>query len=1557
MSYLVDANKNSVNVAGSNATYTLTATDEIYLAFDDQTVKLPDPTTATGRTYTIKLNGNFTNGVSITSLDEQTTYYTINKDYGSVNMVSNGTDWVVLADAIQVSQIATTTYVTESTWTHQGTWSDSANYVAKDVVVYQGSSWLALQASFNSSPAENADWTLIVAKGDTGATGNDGAPGANGNDGAPGADGAPGMNGNDGAPGADGADAVWYFQNTWSNVANYITGDIVTYNGETWYSLQANTNTPPTEGVDWTKLASKGGEILADNNTWTGTNTFQNDIVFEGGYNFEIKDGSGGPNVTMFSVNGDSGDTVIHGNTTIQGGTLTFAVQNAGSANVFTIDSNNGDTTVSGDLTVTGSLIVNGSTTTINTINLNVSDSLIQLSDGTVTPANDAGFIIARGTENNASLFWSEANTKFVFATATSLASDFTGDILVNGGTITYSTVTVGALEANTIGGIGAGTLSITGNLIGNASTATSWATAMTLSLGGTFASGSVSFNGSTSPATLNLSLTDGAITNAKLVNDSINIGGSSIALGGTLALSNDFEYTGGTLGLTGTLSVYSTGAIALAKTINLAGAVTGTIDLNNQFSAMTLTTTLGTITNANLEYDSITIGGTPIALGGTLGLSNLSVTGSTLGLSTTISLVDNQASALDITQSTNSYLKFITTDGSESVTVGKTLDLSEGNITNVGNIALDSISADTHTIDINLADNQVSALDINEGGTSYLKFITTNGSEKVLVSKTLDVNEGNLINVGDVSLDSISADANTITINLTDNQATALDITQSTNSFLKFVTTDFAERIVIGQKLTPADNSGLEIAINDNQASALNIHESGQVYLKLISSNSAEKVVVGKTLDVSEQNIINVGDIALDSISADNNTIAINLTDNQASALDITESTNSYLKFITTNGSEKVVVGKDLQLAGNLTVNGTTTTVNSTTVTIDDPIFTLGGDAPPLTDDNKDRGIEFRWHNGTSAITPDTLVNGQTYYIVTLGNTDFTQLGASSNTVGLSFIYNGDLSQAGTSGTAIISTALKTGFFGYDDSASAFTFIPNATNTSEVFSGSAGNAIFGGLTSTSLDISNGTISNLGAISLVDNQANALDITESTNSYLKFVTTNGSEKVLVSKTLDLNEGNITNVGSIALDSISADASDIVINLTDNRASALDITESTNSYLKFVTTNSSESVIVNKTLKAIDDVIVYDGPDIAQTAYLYVKYNATSQTDNEYFYIFRTTDGGATREVVPLSNLSNLEEDTSLGWKRYRANQASAYTNTTPAGTVNASLILDKSYTYYFIIRTDNDNTSPNLDFQAYLSTSNSASNITYNDVLPYGGGFSDDGEGNKYTIVLDNSSWSYATLDAPSTVTNRSSEPVIASTVFSINNANGNTVIAGDTTLGTDASLLIKKATTASDALIVLNSDTTSTGHQDAVISVERGSGTDAKLVWDNTNTLWTADNATGTARPLSLHSPVDTSITTSTPVSLTGNAKGEYEKVYLVANNTTAITINLFALSSSYNGYKVIIKKIDNGAGAITIAPNGSDTIDGANSSISISTGYGSVTLIADASTGWWII
>ena len=95
------------------------------------------------------------------------------------------------------------------------------------------------------------------------------------------------------------------------------------------------------------------------------------------------------------------------------------------------------------------------------------------------------------------------------------------------------------------------------------------------------------------------------------------------------------------------------------------------------------------------------------------------------------------------------------------------------------------------------------------------------------------------------------------------------------------------------------------------------------------------------------------------------------------------------------------VTTSGDLEVTGDLTVNGTTTTVNSNTVTIDDPVFTLGGDTAPSSDDNKDRGIEFRYHDGSTA---------------------------------------------------------KLGFFGFDDSTGDFTFLTSATNSSEVFSGTKGN-------------------------------------------------------------------------------------------------------------------------------------------------------------------------------------------------------------------------------------------------------------------------------------------------------------------------------------------------------------------------------------------------------------------------------------------------------------------------------------------------------------------
>ena len=93
------------------------------------------------------------------------------------------------------------------------------------------------------------------------------------------------------------------------------------------------------------------------------------------------------------------------------------------------------------------------------------------------------------------------------------------------------------------------------------------------------------------------------------------------------------------------------------------------------------------------------------------------------------------------------------------------------------------------------------------------------------------------------------------------------------------------------------------------------------------------------------------------------------------------------------------VTAESNLTVTGNLTVNGTTTTVNSTVTTIDDPIITVGGDTAPASNDGKDRGVEFRYYDGSA----------------------------------------------------------KVGFFGYDRSANQFAFLTSATNSSEVLSGTDG--------------------------------------------------------------------------------------------------------------------------------------------------------------------------------------------------------------------------------------------------------------------------------------------------------------------------------------------------------------------------------------------------------------------------------------------------------------------------------------------------------------------
>lgn len=101
----------------------------------------------------------------------------------------------------------------------------------------------------------------------------------------------------------------------------------------------------------------------------------------------------------------------------------------------------------------------------------------------------------------------------------------------------------------------------------------------------------------------------------------------------------------------------------------------------------------------------------------------------------------------------------------------------------------------------------------------------------------------------------------------------------------------------------------------------------------------------------------------------------------------------------VTLSLPNNMVVPQNLTVTGDLTVNGTTITNDTSTLSVDDPYVTVGGNTAPTSDDNKDRGVRFRWYD----------------------------------------------------------TAANIGFFGFDDSTGRFTFIPDATESGEVFSGTKG--------------------------------------------------------------------------------------------------------------------------------------------------------------------------------------------------------------------------------------------------------------------------------------------------------------------------------------------------------------------------------------------------------------------------------------------------------------------------------------------------------------------
>ena len=170
--------------------------------------------------------------------------------------------------------------------------------------------------------------------------------------------------------------------------------------------------------------------------------------------------------------------------------------------------------------------------------------------------------------------------------------------------------------------------------------------------------------------------------------------------------------------------------------------------------------------------------------------------------------------------------------------------------------------------------------------------------------------------------------------------------------------------------------------------------------------------------------------------------------------------------------------------IKGSLQVDGTTTTVNSTNTTLNDPIMNIG-------DVVSKRTVMVVVGSGTSAITLDSIVGintGDTISGTGLPGAGTTTIHSYTSSAGVSTVFIDGQTTSGITSTTQLTVTHgfdtntdrgitfnyntgtgvgnnKTGFFGYNDSTGegsnaperSFTYIPEATNTGNVLSGTKG--------------------------------------------------------------------------------------------------------------------------------------------------------------------------------------------------------------------------------------------------------------------------------------------------------------------------------------------------------------------------------------------------------------------------------------------------------------------------------------------------------------------
>jgi hypothetical protein len=280
-------------------------------------------------------------------------------------------------------------------------------------------------------------------------------------------------------------------------------------------------------------------------------------------------------------------------------------------------------------------------------------------------------------------------------------------------------------------------------------------------------------------------------------------------------------------------------------------------------------------------------------------------------------------------------------------VNIGRNLDMLTNDISNVGNVELDSLSKDgVGNIIVNSGvefydggpnllqiDNtgidagvmlNMGGFNIDDVGTLLTREITLSGvGPNILVNNPIDMTGNNLVNVGDIELDSITKDgAGSIIVN------NAIEFYDG------------------GPNLFQIDNTGIACGI-DLDLGGSNILDVTDLNTREISlSGVGPNILVSNPFDMQNNDILNNNDLETESITANTANITLNgdqvIIKNQAGTdTFMTASTQITLNKALNMGGFDIINGDNITYTGTMNANDINCTGQLGTSNLYDPFST----------------------------------------------------------------------------------------------------------------------------------------------------------------------------------------------------------------------------------------------------------------------------------------------------------------------------------------------------------------------------------------------------------------------------------------------------------------------------------------------------------------------------------------------------------------------------------------------------------------------------------------